>query len=98
MTFMWQMIKSGWEVKLHVVKDSKYVFVTKGDLIFKIRFSSHKPSFRRQQKNDCDFYVGISHKQVFTTDEIIQKIKTIENGNKNRNDSSSNNEAGIGEG
>jgi len=80
MTFMSTMLKEGWEVKMHIVKDSKYVFVEKGDLIFKIRFSNHKPAYHRQKKNDCDFYVGISHKQVHTTDQIIQKIKDIENG------------------
>jgi hypothetical protein len=88
MTFMWQMIKSGWEVKLHVVKDSKYVFTSKGDLIFKTRFSSHKPSYHRQKKNDCDFYVGISHKQVHTTDQIIKMIKEIEHENRNQSSDS----------
>lgn len=80
---MWEMLRDGWEVKMHVVKDSKYIFVTKGELIFKIRFSNHKPAYTRQKKNDCDFYVGISHKQVFKTDTIIKKIKDIENENSN---------------
>lgn len=82
MTFMHEMLKEGWEVKLHTVKHSKYIFVTKGDLIFKIRFSNHKPAYTRQKNNDSDFYVGISHKQVHTTDQIIKKIKTIENENR----------------
>lgn len=75
LTFMQRMLKEGWGVKLHEVNRSKYVFITKGDHIFKIRFSNHKPLYHKQRSNDCDFYVGISHKQVHTTEEIIRIIK-----------------------
>jgi hypothetical protein len=78
--FIETMLKEGWQVK--VLKAgakgiSKYVFIEKGDHLYKIRFSNHKPIFAREQKEDCDFYVGISHKQVSTTDQIIAKIKTL---------------------
>ena len=72
--FIKKMIEEGWEVKVYVAKVSKYVFVTKQNDIYKIRFSNHKPLYAREDQNDCDFYVGISHKQVSTTEQIINKI------------------------
>lgn len=72
---MKSMLNDGWEVKLYEVKRSKYVFVSKHNMLFKIRFSNHKPIYEKEMKSDCDFYVGISHKQVSTTDQVIQKIK-----------------------
>lgn len=72
--FIKQMLESGWEVKLYKSGVSKYVFTIKGNDIFKIRFSNHKPIYGRQLENDCDFYVGISHAQVYTTEQIIAKI------------------------
>jgi hypothetical protein len=73
--FIRELLREGWEVRLYEVGRSKYVFVTKDEFIFKIRFSDHKPIYWKQKENDCDFYVGISHKKIFTTDQIIQKIK-----------------------
>lgn len=72
--FIKHMIENGWEVKVYVSRVSKYVFVTKGEEIYKIRFSNHKPIYQKEQESDCDFYVGISHMQVSTTDQIINKI------------------------
>jgi hypothetical protein len=77
--FIREMLREGWEVKIYEVDRSKYVFITKDDFIFKIRFSNHKPIYQRQKANDCDFYVGISHRQTFTTEEVIKKIKEITN-------------------
>lgn len=72
--FMKTMLERGWIVKLHEVRVSKYVFVIKDDLVYKIRFSNHKPLFAREIENDCDYYVGISHNQVSTTEQIIKKL------------------------
>lgn len=72
--FIKHMLEQGWAVKVYVSGVSKYVFVTKGEEIHKIRFSNHKPIYAREDQNDCDFYVGVSHKQVSTTDQIINKI------------------------
>lgn len=74
LTFIKHMITNGWEVKVYVAGVSKYVFVTKDNKIHKIRFSNHRPIYTLEMKEDCDFYVGISHKQVSTTDQIINKI------------------------
>lgn len=75
--FLREMLQDGWEAKIYEVERSKYVFITKDELIFKVRFSNHKPIYQRQKANDCDFYVGISHKQAQTTEEVIRKIKDI---------------------
>lgn len=77
LVFIREMLRDGWEVKIYEVERSKYVFITKDDFIFKIRFSNHKPIYAKQRANDCDFYVGISHKKTFTTEQVIQKIKKI---------------------
>jgi len=73
--FIRKMIQKGWEARLHTVEASKYVFVYREDLIYKIRFSNHKPSYLRQQKKDSDFYVGISHKgKALLTEDVIKII------------------------
>ncbi len=75
MTFMREMLSDGWTVKLYTAGRSKYVFVVKGEDVFKIRFSNHKPIYSKQMANDCDYYVGISHAETHTTDQIIKLIK-----------------------
>lgn len=71
--FIKQMLENGWQVKLYVAnKVSKYVFIIKGDDVFKIRFSNHKPIYGKELENDCDYYVGVSHTQVSTTEQIIK--------------------------
>lgn len=72
--FMKKMLEEGWKVRLYVAKVSKYIFVLNEDKIYKVRFSNHKPYFDREEEGDCDFYVGVSHKQVSTTEQIILKI------------------------
>ena len=74
--FIKTFLESGWKVKPYEVKVSKYVFVFNDKEIYKIRFSNHKPIYAKEIENDCDFYVGISHTAVHTTDQIIQKIIT----------------------
>jgi len=76
--FIRTLIELGWEVKVYEVRVSKYVFVSKGGLLFKIRFSNHKPIYSKELEEDCDFYVGVSHKQVSTTEQIIKAIKDKE--------------------
>lgn len=74
LTFVKKMLENGYEVKIYVARVSKYVFVKKGDVVTKIRFSNHKPIFEKEEENDCDYYVGISHKQVTTTEDLIEKL------------------------
>ena len=73
--FILRMLREGWEVKLYVAnKVSKYVFVYKGDKIYKIRFSNHKPIIKRELDNDCDFYAGISNLKTMKTEQIAKII------------------------
>lgn len=72
--FMELMILKGWNVKLYTAGVSKYVFVSKGTHTYKIRFSNHKPIYTKKIQNDCDFYVGITHKQSLKTETVIEKI------------------------
>ena len=72
--FIREMIKSGYTVKVYKAGVSKYVFIIKGDEIYKIRFSNHKPLYMKEIENDCDFYVGVSNTSVHTTEQIMTKI------------------------
>lgn len=71
------MIEDGWTVKLYDSKStvSKYLYISKRDLKFKIRFSNHKPNYQKETQEDCDFYVGVGHLGVMTTEELIQLLK-----------------------
>ena len=70
--FVKTMLENGWKVKIYVAnKVSKYVFIFRENEIKKIRFSNHKPLYQKEEENDCDYYVGISHKQVSTTEELM---------------------------
>lgn len=75
LSFIRNMLEDGWKVKLYEAGVSKYVFVVKDQCIFKIRFSNHKPIYSKQQENDCDYYVGISHKDARTAEDVEETIK-----------------------
>ena len=72
--FMKTMLEHGYQVKLYQAGVSKYVFIIKNDIVYKIRFSNHRPIKEKELENDCDFYVGISHLQASKTEDIINKI------------------------
>ncbi len=75
--FILRMLREKWEVRLYIPRSnkiSKYVFVSKGDQIYKIRFSNHKPIIQKELDNDCDFYAGISNLNVMTTEQIAKII------------------------
>jgi len=72
MIFIKTMIEKGFKVSLYVARVSKYVYVAKDGVVTKIRFSNHKPIYEKEMENDCDYYVGISHKAVRTTEQIVK--------------------------
>jgi len=72
--FIKTMLEHGWIVKIYIAKVSKYVFIIKDEEVFKIRFSNHKPLLYKEEEEDCDYYVGISNKQMTTTEELIIKL------------------------
>lgn len=82
--FIKTMLLEGWNVKLYTAGVSKYVFVSKGDHIYKIRFSNHKPIYTKELQNDCDFYVGITHQQASKTEQVIEKILHLYHIHTNR--------------
>lgn len=73
------MLDDGWEVYLYRAKStvSKYIFIVKNNLSLKIRFSNHRPNFHREMQNDCDYFVGVGHTGVITTEKVIDKIKEL---------------------
>ena len=72
--FCKKMLENGWKVKIYTAKVSKYVFIIKRDRVYKIRFSNHRPLLFKEEEEDCDYYVGISNKQMTTTEELIIKL------------------------
>ena len=74
--FMKTMVTEGWKVGIYQAGVSKYIFITKGPKIYKIRFSNHLPAYEREMEDDCDFFVGIARKQTLTTEQVAHKILT----------------------
>lgn len=75
--FMKTMLERGWVVKIYKAGVSKYVFVEKGNTLYKVRFSNHKPLYGREVADDCDFYIGVSHTQISTTEQILSKLESV---------------------
>lgn len=67
----------GLEVKVYeaATTRSKYVYVSQGDNVFKVRFSNHAPARGQQYIKDSDFYVGRSHGLVTTTADALKAVK-----------------------
>lgn len=64
-------------VHLHESKTtrSKYVTITSNKGKFKVRFSNHKPNKGAQEREDSNFYVGVSNGVVTTTDQALEAVK-----------------------
>jgi hypothetical protein len=54
---------------------SKYITVKKGERAFRVRFSNHKPTARKERLRDCDFYVGITNTGTRTTDDALAAVR-----------------------
>lgn len=70
MEFCEKMILLGWSVSVYRSQEL-YIFVEKGEKAYKIRFSNQKPAEEQQEKNDSDYYVGVSRFPTFSTEELI---------------------------
>lgn len=77
-----QLIRLGLTVYLYEARQtrSKYITVQRGDKKFKVRFSDHKPIAHREQRGDCDFFVGITNKTRHTTEDAIRATLEYFNG------------------
>lgn len=84
--FCAQMVDLGFHVTFIDAKStvSKYVYVSKGVKVFKVRFSNHKPNPRDERKKTSDFYVGVSNFGVTTTEDAIKAIKKYFNTKENK--------------
>jgi hypothetical protein len=73
------LLSEGYELRLYEARQthSKYITVEKGGKSYKVRFSNHKPIQSRQESGDCDFWVGVSHGQVTTTEDAISAVRTF---------------------
>lgn len=78
MVFCEIMLKIGYKVAVKETHNtySKYVRVYgPGDTFYQVRFSNHKPNRRRELNEDCDFFVGITHTGVRTTQMAIRAVQ-----------------------
>jgi hypothetical protein len=80
MLFCATLLQEGYTCLLYEARDtySKYITVThehSDARAYKVRFSNHKPSWWREQNNDCDFFVGVSHKKVTTTQQALEAVR-----------------------
>lgn len=54
---------------------SKYLSVTDGKRVFKVRFSNHKPNPVKEENKDCDFFVGRNHNSTATWIDAVNVTK-----------------------
>ena len=80
--FCQAMLDLGFVVTLYRARTtcSKYVHVSNGSKGAKVRFGNHMPSKTKQLNKDSDFYVGVSHFGVCTTEVVIEQVKEYLNG------------------
>lgn len=75
-SFCENLLQQGYEVRLYAAKSSKskYVYVIKGDRVFKVRFSDHSPHRNQIDTNDCDFFVGRSRLGITNTGDAMVAV------------------------
>lgn len=89
MEFAECLLKQGYTLKLKeaVSTVSRYILVFKPGVkqYFKVRFSNHKPNKHREMGrvfNDCDFFVGVTHKGYTTTTDALLAVDNFFKGAK----------------
>ena len=72
--FCRRMRQAGLTVHLYEARQtaSKYVTVSYAGVEFKVRFSDHAPNRQREERGDCDFFVGVTHLDTTTTGQAVQ--------------------------
>lgn len=77
--FCEMLLEKNYVMYLYEAKEtfSKYITVTRLDSEkrFKVRFSNHKPNKGRELNGDCDFFVGVTHTGIRTTEMAIKAVK-----------------------
>jgi hypothetical protein len=73
--FCQTLLDLGLEVGLYEAQTtvSKYIYVSRPgrSRVLKIRFSDHRPNYQKEVNNNCDFFVGVSHQRVTTTNDAL---------------------------
>jgi len=61
-------LQKQFDIYLYEAKEtvSKYVTLKKNGVECTVRFSNHRPSYKREMNGDCDFFVGVTHTGVRT--------------------------------
>jgi len=73
-------LKLGFKVSLHRAHTtfSKYIFITGRDgATKKVRFSNHKAAYYKEVAGDCDYYVGVGHQGIITTEQLLDILKGV---------------------
>lgn len=85
--FCQEMLQKGYEVFLYEARQtfSKYITVAKNGKQFKVRFSNHKPIRFREERGDCDFFVGHTHLGVTMTHQAVDAVDQFFNQQRTAN-------------
>lgn len=70
------LLEKGFTIKLYEAREtvSKYITIYQNDKYYRVRFSNHKPNYSREKNKDCDFFVGVTHTGVRTTNDALKAI------------------------
>jgi hypothetical protein len=72
------LLSEGYSLKIYEARRtvSKYITVSrKGRASFKVRFSNHRPIADREDRGDCDFFVGVTNRTVTTTAQALDAVR-----------------------
>lgn len=71
------LLRNGFELYLYEAREtvSKYITIKKDSKEFIVRFSNHRPNKKRELKGDCDFFVGVTHTGIRTTDDALKAVR-----------------------
>ena len=79
-TFCETLIGEGFSLSLYEAKKTYSKYITVRDNLqplkpFRVRFSNHKPTFKKENQKDCDFYVGVGNNGTYTTEDALKAVR-----------------------
>lgn len=76
-SFSEKLLEMGLDIYLYEAKKtaSKYITIQYKNKIYRVRFSDHKPIKQREEKMDCDFFVGVNNNSVKTTEDALVAVQ-----------------------
>jgi hypothetical protein len=71
--FCEDLLAKGYSLELYEARRtfSKYITINGS---YKVRFSNHKPLYNRELNKDCDYFVGVTHTGIRTTEDALQAV------------------------